>query len=152
MNIFILDINPVLAAQYQCDKHVVKMVLESAQILSTINGGPYKPTHANHPCVAWARENSGNYAWLALHAIALCHEYTTRYGKRHKCEDIIADLLCIPFSIPREYRTPFIQCMPEQYRGDDAVKAYRRYYVSEKAKFARWTNRNIPQWFIDMSI
>lgn len=146
MNIFVLDINPVLAAQYQCDKHVVKMVLESAQIMSTINGGPYKPTHANHPCVVWARSYSANYRWLLEHAVALCREYTVRYGKRHKCESIIIGM---PWPELEIGKSEFVQCMPEQYRGDDAVTAYRRYYVSEKAGFARWTNRTTPQWFID---
>lgn len=147
MNIFILDRDPVLAAQYQCDKHVVKMVLETAQIMSTIAGGPYKPTHAKHPCVMWARENSGNYAWLSEHAIALCCEYTRRYGKLHACQHVIALLAEIPWSIPREDQTAFIQCMPEQYRQEDPVEAYRAYYRGDKARFATWTNREVPFWW-----
>ena len=147
MNIFILDRDPVLAAQYQCDKHVVKMALESTQILSTINGGPYKPTHVNHPCVVWAGSCAGNYRWLVVHAIALCDEYTIRYGKKHKCEDVI---MSMPHIMPSPGVSEFVQCMPEQYRGDNVVEAYRRYYVGEKAGFARWTNRNIPEWFIDL--
>lgn len=147
MNIFILSDDPQEAAQMQCDKHVVKMVLESAQILSTINGGPYKPTHANHPCTVWARETCGNYMWLVGHALALCAEYSHRYGKRHKCQDIIESLGMPPASIIKYGRTPFVQCMPDDLRGNDAVSAYRRYYRERKADFAVWTKRSAPSWW-----
>ena len=144
MNIFILDSDPVLAAQYQCDKHVVKMILETAQILSTIQGGPYKPTHKNHPCVLWAAETQANFNWLRLHGLALCQEYTLRYGKKHKCEDIIATAYnCNPVV----KRTYFVQCMPEQYKCEDPVQAYRQYYLHEKSKFAKWTKRREPFWW-----
>jgi len=146
MNIFILDTNPVLAAQMQCDKHVVKMVLESAQILSTINGGPYKPTHKNHPCVLWVSASPANYQWLSRHAIALCVEYTVRYGKRHKCQDIIVDL-AISDAYDNDEKVSFVQCMPDEYKGDDPVEAYRRYYRGAKAHFATWTNRDKPTWW-----
>lgn len=146
MNIFILDIDPVRAAQMQCDKHVVKMVLESAQILSTINGGPYKPTHKNHPCVLWAQETAGNYHWLSIHALALCAEYTLRYGKVHKCEAVIRSIT--PPSIPQG-SSEFVMCMPVQYQKfGDVVKSYRAYYMGEKAGFAKWTNREAPSWWL----
>ena len=70
MNIFYIDTCPVKAAQMQCDKHVVKMVLESAQMLCTAHHSfwqhdvPYKPTHRNHPSAVWARSNSKHYDWL----------------------------------------------------------------------------------------
>ncbi len=69
MNIFALDTDPVTCAQYHCDKHVIKMILESVQMLSTtcsILGAeaPYKPTHANHPCTKWVRESWENFGWL----------------------------------------------------------------------------------------
>jgi len=145
MNIFILDRDPVLAAQYQCDKHVVKMVLETAQIMSTLTGGPYKPTHSNHPCVLWAKENLANYMWLSLHGEALCAEYTRRYGKQHKCQDVIARLGWHIAEYPRSI--VFVQCMPEQYRQEDSVEAYRAYYRGEKARFATWTKREQPFWW-----
>ena len=146
MNIFILDTNPVLAAQMQCDKHCVKQVLESAQILSTVAGGPYKPTHANHPCVLWAGANKTNYNWLARHAIALCEEYTRRYGRRHKSQDVIEQLQQAP-NLPVGI-TPFVQCMPEQFKDRDTVTAYRRYYHS-KSDFAVWKLGNEPYWWND---
>ena len=144
MNIFILDTNPVVAAQMQCDKHVVKMVLESAQILSTIAGGPYRPTHSSHPCVLWAKANATNYNWLVRHALALCAEYTARYGKRHKSQAVIEH--CAPHSTQLPIGvTPFVQCMPEQYRHADPVIAYRQYYHSKQ--FAVWAYTQPPYWW-----
>lgn len=145
MNVFILDTNPVTAAQMQCNKHVVKMCLETAQILSTINGGPYKPTHANHPCTLWAKANRTNYNWLIMHGLALCEEYTHRYGKKHKCQDIIASLANKGAELPVGV-SKFVQCMPDQYKHKDPVVAYRRYYHS-KADFAAWAGRDAPYWW-----
>ena len=144
MNVFILDVNPRKAAQMQCDRHVVKMVLESAQILSTIAGGPYKPTHQNHPCVVWARACRTNYNWLRRHAHALCEEYTHRYGRVHKCEGVINSLEApeLPVGI-----TPFVQCMPDEFKDPDPVQAYRKYYRGTKPHIAKWTNREVPFWW-----
>jgi len=76
VNIFALDWDPFLAAQFQCDKHVVKMVLESAQILcSAFPDAPYKRTHPRHPCVRWALSTRSNYDWLVKHAYGLSDEY-----------------------------------------------------------------------------
>jgi len=144
MNIFILDRDPVLAAQMQCDKHVVKMVLESAQIMSTIKGGPYKPTHKNHPCVLWAT-NEDNYNWLSEHGLALCKEYTYRYGKRHKCQDVIESLA--PDYNYDDAINNFVQCMPDEYKCEDPVEAYRNYYRGAKSGFAVWTKREVPFWW-----
>ena len=145
MNIFILDRDPALAAQYQCDKHVVKMVLETAQIMSTVCEGPYKPTHKNHPCVQWAAQNMVNYDWLTRHGMALCKEYTRRYGKTHKCEEVIAK--CGWYQRTPLDQVQFVQCMPAQYRQEDPVEAYRAYYRGDKARFATWTNREQPFWW-----
>lgn len=145
MNIFVLSTNPIEAAIYQCDKHVIKMCLETAQILSTVAGGPYKPTHVNHPCVLWAKKNRTNYNWLVKHGLALCQEYTYRYGKEHKCEAVIRSLAnkweMFPIGCSQ-----FVQCMPDQFKDHDPVEAYRKYYHS-KARFARWTRRNVPFWW-----
>jgi len=144
MQIFVVDVNPVLAAQYLCDKHVVKQCLEATQILSTVVGGPYRPTHSNHPCVVWARTNETNFFWLKRHARALCAEYTHRYGRRHKCQDVIEHLP--PPKLPVGI-TPFVQCMPPEFHDPDPVQAYRKYYRGAKASFAHWTNRSIPFWW-----
>jgi len=129
MNIFVLDKSPQKAAEQHCDKHVIKMILESCQILSTVHrflDGKeytelsaskrrlkrwrladdreellYKATHVNHPCTVWARENSANYAWLVELTKCLSAEYTYRYGKVHKCKQIglIDKLQSLPTSI-----------------------------------------------------
>ena len=103
MNIFYLDNNPVKAAQVQYNKHVVKMILESAQMLCTAhhhydNGHnvPYKKAHYNHPSTIWCRQNASQYMWLYDHMIALGKEYTKRYKKTHltitKCAEVLKQL------------------------------------------------------------
>jgi len=158
MNIFVLDASPEDAAQQMCDKHVVKMILESAQLLSTaireLLGDAvaderqcYKKTHVNHPCSKWTRETWGNYNWLHRHSVALCDEYTRRYGKVHKCESLISRIWKPGGIALRCDRTPFAQCMPDQYKVDgDAVSAYRKYYKGEKAYFAKW-KLGEPEWW-----
>lgn len=98
MNIFVLDENPQVAAKMHNDKHVVKMILESAQLLCgvhhmtdplTTEQVPYKLSHKNHPCSIWARQCVENYIWLCDLGLSLCEEYTYRYGKRHKSQDVI---------------------------------------------------------------
>jgi len=142
MNIFYLDSDPVKAAQAQYDKHVVKMILESAQMLCTAhhhydNGHnvPYKKAHYNHPSTIWCRQNSRQYYWLFHHMLALGDEYTKRYNKTHlsitKCFDVLKDC---PVGMPLggEFNEP-PQCMPEQYKVPGcSVTAYWNYYEREK--------------------
>ena len=158
MNIFVLDYDPRVAAQMMCDKHVVKMIVEGCQMLSTVHhlGGCnetflYKKSFMNHPCTVWSRASSHNYLWLAQHTYELSNEYTYRYGKTHKAHDLTQWFVS---NIPRyvitngEARTPFAQAMPDQYKvADDAVSAYRNYYLGEKKRFAKWSKRNIPEWY-----
>lgn len=146
MNIFVLDKNPYEAARLHLDKHVVKMPLETAQILSTICGHPYRPTHKNHPCTVWARQSKGNYHWLVELGFALCKEYSLRYSKRHKCKDVIELLKHAPDFIPDGERTPFAQAMPDDCKQEDAVLAYRAYYRKHKKHIASWKNRDVPEW------
>ena len=181
MNIFYLSSNPVKAAQYHLDKHVVKMILESAQLLCTahrlLDGEQtqvlkstktgktklvkryvlsdltkdqvmYSATHINHPCAIWCRENINNYMWLYELFVALCDEYTFRYGKKHKTDTLLRDILkSPPISISDAPFTLPAQAMPEEYKHADPVVAYRQYYIGAKAKFARWTSRTTPTWF-----
>lgn len=155
MNIFVLHKTPEGSAQYQCDKHVVKMVLETAQILcsvfyhnSIVENIPYRLTHANHPCCVWARESRGNFEWLLNHFFALLSEYNTRYGKAHKCGVIYWWIVGNKDSLvfDKEEQTAFVQCMPEQYKGLDAVEAYRNYYNGDKLGFAKWRYSRKPEW------
>ena len=180
MNIFILDENPETAAEMQCDKHVVKMIIESAQMLSTAhryldgqefisisknnrkikrwchwtdyqksNIRLYKSVMINHPCTLWTYASKANYAWHAEHAMTLCDEYTYRYGKVHASQKIIEWCHAYsPMNIPDGPLTPFAQAMPDEYKHESAVEAYHAYYRGEKARFAKWTKRNIPEWFL----
>ena len=160
MNIFFLDKDPIIAAQLMCDKHVVKMILESAQMLSTAHrvvdgdyradrGGFYKIAHKNHPSTIWVRASSENYRWLWKHFDALLKEYTHRYGKHHATERLRNILYMPPLNIVHGVPlTDPPQCMPEVCKGEDTVLAYQNYYIIEKSGFARWTKRETPAWFI----
>jgi hypothetical protein len=158
MNIFYLDKDPVIAAQMMCDKHVVKMILESAQLLSTahrvLDGdvyadsvGLYKTAHKNHPSTIWTRASVHNYMWLYNHMISLMQEYTCRYGKHHASERLVAPLRKTPTTIPVVDFSDPPQCMPDYCKTEDTVSAYRYYYINEKASFAKWKNAKIPEWF-----
>ena len=148
MNIFVLHTNPEKAAQMLCDKHVVKMILETAQILSTVAQRGYKPTHAKHPCTLWAKESIQNWNWLCEHGIAMGKEYTARYGKVHKSIDVIQDLIDNPPDLPNKGLTPFAQAMPDDYKCNDAVSAYRKYYINDKKDIAVWKYSETPDWYL----
>ena len=181
MNIFVVDTNPVNAARDLCDKHVVKMILESAQMLSTahrvLDGNFYYregkngrkipsyvhpnpvlnerlllATMMNHPCTRWAMETTDNYYWLFGHGLELCSEYTKRYNKIHGLQRLYDNFLfSLPMSIKYGKLTPFAQAMPDQYKCSDAVQAYRNYYLNEKSRFAKWKNSQVPEWYLDMT-
>lgn len=158
MNIFYVDSDPKIAAQSLCDKHVVKMVLESAQLLCTTHHliGTwelpekfYKATHINHPCAIWVRQCSGHYAWLSLHASYLCKEYTYRYGKTHASYPIVDWCLSNFAATTFSYGIAPPQCMPDEYKMEDTVAAYRRYYNEYKRNTIqmKWTRREPPVWW-----
>lgn len=155
MNIFVLDNNPKIAAQQHCDKHVVKMLLESTQLLSTavrIHSNNtvddvYKTAHLNHPCTVWTRKSRSNYLWLCELTEELFREYTRRYGKQHKSWDTYVKCRNYANYIPIGPITDFPQAMPEQYKNSNPVTAYRNYYLGEKKQFATWKLGNIPEWF-----
>ena len=151
MNIFKLDESPVVSAKYACDKHVVKMILESAQMLCSVQPegtAPYKRSFYNHPCTKWVRESARNYEWLLLHAYALCDEYTSRYGKVHKTEAVIEWCDNNRPELPNIKMTKQPTCMPDYCKTESVVESYRKYYINEKAKFAKWKDGNIPSWFV----
>jgi hypothetical protein len=155
MNIFLLDTDTRKCAQYHCDKHVVKMILETAQLLCGVHHMtdqvtdqvPYKLSHKNHPCAIWSRESLSNYLYLCDLGLELCREYTCRYGKRHKSQDVIE--WCIvnkPNIVDKGFTEP-ARAMPDEYKVDSIVESYRNYYIGEKSKIAVWKNREIPEWF-----
>lgn len=157
MNIFFLDYQPDIAAKYHVDKHVVKMILETSQLLSTAHHilDPdenhillYKPTHVNHPSAKWVRESSGNYLWAWSLLQCLCKEYTRRYGKYHKCDTtgLVNELLNPPKNIPVGGMTPVKLAMPDEYKTDNPVEAYRNYYKGAKSHMFSWKTREVPEW------
>ena len=187
MNIFILHEDPVIAAQMQCDKHVPKMVVESAQMLSTahrvldgllvrkrsVSGKTmvkywdlfegaddleaemiyYKAVHVGHPCTQWTMEADSNYRWHYDHFIALCQEFTYRYGKEHMTAVRLGSALySTPRNIPKGPMTPFRLAMssnPECIFEDDPVKSYRSFYHTKQERFKMaWAKgRSQPDWF-----
>ena len=151
MNIFFLDFDTQKCAEYHCDKHVVKMILETAQLLCGVHHMtpqvPYKLSHKNHPCAIWVRESLSNYLYLCDLGLELCKEYTYRYGKRHKSQDVIEWCLDNKPNIHDVDFTAPPKAMPDEYKVEDVIESYRNYYRGAKSGFAVWKKRNIPEWF-----
>ena len=153
MNIFFLDYDVKKCAQYHVDKHVVKMILETAQLLCGVHqiigttDVPYKLSHKNHPCSKWARKSLSNYLYLCELGLELCKEYTYRYGKRHKSQDVIEWCLINKPNIPDIGFTEPAKAMPDEYKAKSVVESYRNYYMGAKSGFAVWKNREKPEWF-----
>ena len=151
MNIFLLDEDPKKCAEQHTDKHVVKMILESVQMMSSavriagIDSG-YRLTHKNHPCSIWVRKSLSNYNWLKQLVEELNAEYKYRYGKdiNHKSYDVMKTLP--EPNIPDIGLTEFALAMPEKYKNDNAVVAYRNYYKGEKKHLFSWKMRKTPEW------
>ena len=156
MNIFYLSHDPDVAARVMYNRHVVKMILESAQLLCTAHHElgnhdvPYKSTHKNHPSAIWTRSNDLSYMWVYEHMIALGEEYKRRYGRTHltidKCRDVLMDP---PAGIPSTEWLDPPQCMPEQYKCGDTVEAYWNYYEGEKFAVANADETKITRLAID---
>lgn len=176
MNIFMVHSDPVIAAQSLADKHVIKMVLESCQLLSTahrlLDGHEYigktltgrnvrrwsladprepilyQATHINHPSAVWARTSVENYNWLYEHAFALMMEYTHRYGKSHKCAGELSYMLASPPYNLKDFDMTKMPCaMAKEYIiSEDTVENYRNYYKNGKKHLHRWSKRASPEW------
>lgn len=145
MNIFFLHHRPRKCAQYHCDVHVVKMILETAQLLytclwmcngdfdNTIKCAPltksgnhgYRKTHVNHPCSKWLRESLFNYRWVCKLGVELCKEYTFRYSKIHSTQRHIEWLSCQQPKIEYNNPTPIPLAMPEEYRSSDYIESHQ---------------------------
>ena len=152
MNIFYLHHSPYLAAKVQYNKHVVKMILESAQMLCTAHhvygnaeqklNVPYKQAHLNHPSTIWTRQCRANYRWLYLHMLALGNEYTKRYDKTHMTIHKCATFLNVPpVHIPDGDFCEPPQAMPDEYKDPCSIKAYWNYYIGEKHTVANKNER-----------
>jgi hypothetical protein len=180
MNIFYVAKHPVECAQMHNDKHCIKMILESAQLLSTahrIADGVedvglsqsgrkkkiwrlpdsrdvklYSATHINHPSAVWARQSKNNYVWLFDLFCSLIAEYRYRYGKVHKCADMIDDLAVIPNNLPDVEFTEPTPAMPDDVKvPGDSIASYRNYYRNNKQHLASWSGkingRPVPSWY-----
>lgn len=153
MNIFVLDDDPFVAAQYHSDIHINKMILESAQMLCSVMSGrgyetPYKTTHKNHPCTLWVGQSRSNAAWVCMLAEGLNREAQARYNKDadHKSWGVIRDSI-IPLldTLPDYGLTQFALAMPEEYKNEnDVVSSYRAYYHS---KPMQWRYSFAPYWW-----
>lgn len=184
MNIFVLDNDPGRAARDHCDKHVVKMILESGQMLCTAHWlnwsrmlwapklkprqlqqwlfdnvpadlqPPWKMSHVHHPCTQWTQHVWGNYMWHSRLGLALCEEYTRRYGKEHKSHEVHRWLnRHIPPTFEGRVEdpvgiTPFAIAMPDDCKApNDAVQSYRNYYNKHKVRLAKWKYSAEPAWW-----
>lgn len=146
-------------AEYHCDKHIIKMILEESQVLCGVHhvAGtqceiPYKLTHKNHPCSIWARESLSNYLYLCELGLELCKEYTHRYGKRHKSQDVIEWCLDMKPNIIDKGFTEPPKAMPDEYKVKDVVESYRNYYMGAKKSFATWKKREVPIWYLENNL
>tara|TARA_B100001248_G_scaffold58592_1_gene39671 strand:+ start:262 stop:837 length:576 start_codon:yes stop_codon:yes gene_type:complete len=176
MNIFYLSAYPDQCAEMHCDKHVCKMIIEYAQIMSTAhrvldgeeyygrtkNGRRikrwkmnsnledilYKASHVNHPSNQWVRASWRNYTWLYEMWECLCNEYTHRYGRKHETDRKLRDVLLEPpRNIPHERWSEPTQAMPDDVKiKGNSLIAYRNYYIKYKKDFAVWTKRTTPHW------
>lgn len=173
MNIFYLSFDVDECAQQMVDKHVVKMILEYCQLLSTahrvldgvkvqelskngrrvtrykLEGSPkcYEATHVMHPSAVWVRKSDCNYVWLFTMLEALLKEYTHRYSRVHKCSELIPFLRNIPMHIPIDRFTDPTPAMPDEFKvPGDSIASYRRYYLGKKSGMFSWTKRSAPLW------
>ena len=157
MNIFHLHKDPRICAEYHCDKHVVKMILETGQMLSTAyrkkfgdNDDLYKTAYPKHPMTIWVGNSGNNFFWSIQLLDQLIYQYTVRYKKVHKTIRI-SNLLHSKHKLWHSWKTEFTRpplCMPNEYKSDDYVQSYRNYYIGDKKRFARYTNTSTPEFML----
>lgn len=150
MQLYVLDEDPEAAAKAACDRHVVKICTEAGQLLTAAlhHKGVqtrWKPSHKHSGLAKWTR-NRSHATWVLRYGLALCAEYTARYGRVHKTEGYLRELDLAPLDdLPWE---GFLQVVPEEFQGPDPVEAYRKYYRGERIrKFATWKGTAPPAWY-----
>ncbi len=169
MKIYFLDSDPYQCAQYHCDKHISIRILETSNILCSAhvhisnNQINYEseafqhlpwaitfkiPLAQDNPHCNWIRESIQNYRWLSELGCALCQEYTFRWGRKHKYEICLQWLRLNEPNLPDIELTRFQLLMPSEYKSDDPIESYRKYYIADKTRIAKWTRREKPYWFI----
>lgn len=160
MNIFAIesdingDVDWVKSAQSLDNLRVVKMILESCQILSTVLNeqgiqAPYKSFNPKHPSCLWAAESSANFRALVVHCAAMLKEYTERFGKTHKCDAVLDQIVALydRDNFDCHFSTPLKMAMPDHFKGDDIVESYRRYYANKSNM--RYPENKVPSWFVE---
>ena len=154
MNIFYINEDPIMAARELADDHIRKMQIECAQMCCVahwVNGGtaPYKQSHTNHPSTKWTRESIQHYRWLISHGLEICNEFEKRYGKTHKTKDVLEWLRNNePNILDNGFNKP-PQCMPDQYKLEDTIEAYKNFYINDKIAIKKldWKKlNNRPEW------
>lgn len=167
MNIFVTNVCPIKSAQNLANVHVIKMISEGIQLLSTAHYMldkteiGMKATHHNHPAGIWCRANKSNYSWLFEHTKALCEEYTHRYGKVHKSSIHLLQLKEYPVSIEDGELSTFVRCMPEEFKRASIMNPCKSYQLYLKDKYnswttrtdkrkmkVEWTGRQTPEWML----
>jgi hypothetical protein len=156
MNIFYINENPTVAAHELADAHIRKMQIESAQMCCTAHWetgstAPYKRAHKNHPSTIWVRQSIHHYRWLITHGLEICNEFTKRYGKRHKTQDILEWCKNNEPNIPDNKFMPPPKCMPLEFQTEDTIESYKRFYIEDKIKIKKlnWNKlNNKPKWVV----
>jgi len=157
MNIFAIEgdensIDWIKSAKSQDNYRVVKMILESCQILSTVLNeqgidAPYRSFNPKHPSCMWAAESSDNFINLVKHCAAMIDEYSDRFNKTHKCEAVLKKIVGLydASKFPTDKPTPLRMAMPDNFRSKNIVESYRRYYASKPRM--RYPKDKVPSWF-----
>lgn len=154
VNVFVLDWDLTECARAHGDKHVVKMITETAQLLSSSfyatgqqDLTPYRLSHANHPWAIWARKSLTNWKWLAMLGLNLYLEYVYRYGNRvHASGEVICKIIQTPPDLKDIGLTPMPLCMPDDCKTNNVVESYRNYYRFYKSHLHKYTKRDKPKW------
>ena len=162
MNRFLINYTPDLIAADLCDKHVVKMPLEEAQMLCTVvrkynneyadEHELYRAVHQKHPCTIWAGMTSSNYRYALAMFNAMCTEYRYRYGRTHASHRLYDALKDAEKYVPDGYITSHPECFSEhthlKCHQNWPIVGYRKFYKTKKDRFKMvWTKRPVPYWF-----
>lgn len=166
VNFFYLDKNPSKCAKYYCDKHVLKIPIEIAQILSKIHHVlktkiDYEKIYANSKVVkeslgpyVWSLMSLDNYIWTCDLGLELINEYKFRFGKTsHKTELILFYLKENLPPIKNLGTTPFIMTNKYdmfQYISSNTITNARYNYAEMKCSNDKWTKRTKPKWFVTL--
>lgn len=157
MQIFASDPSPYISSIVLDDKRLGKMIIESAQILSSVWGGPYKNTHLAHPAMLWAKADWRNYEWLLWHYNSLHTEWIYRFGKNHaagKWFKFFMDMFVQNGYFEYRFDNPCVVShinMTDFKHIPDVYEAYKQALISKwdnDTRKPKWTNSEEPDWYI----